>query len=198
MSSTPAVPVPGNSLPTQVSSSVPPHDDGDERRSEFGWKTHGYLGEHIRFADTKAAIAIAWTSAFVGFLFTSEVHHFFTWSHFSREIDLKCTALAITSLLAFLLLAAGFICAALTVRPRLGTKQPVGFIYWQSILAHEKNDAFAKALSSEPMASLDRHVAEHVFDLAGICHRKYFWLTLSIWFALSGTVLGAIVMLFVK
>ena len=33
---------------------------------EFAWKVHQYVGENIRFADTKASLVAAWCGGVIG------------------------------------------------------------------------------------------------------------------------------------
>ena len=42
---------------------------------DFLWKTHSYMNDYIRFADTKAAVVIALSTALLGGLIAAEAHH---------------------------------------------------------------------------------------------------------------------------
>jgi hypothetical protein len=76
---------------------------------EFAWKTHEYLHEYIRFADTKAAFVVAWCSALIGMLYVGQLHQAVLDSYFTfHNISLSVTLAAI----GFPLLGGAFVIAA--------------------------------------------------------------------------------------
>lgn len=165
-------------------------------QNEFLWKVHGYTNEYVRFADAKASVAIAWASALIGAMVASKCHIRLAPSRFSTaNLDPMATFLAFTSLLGFALLASAFITAAWCVLPKLKNKQVPGFIFWESIRAHGTEDSFWNALSGINEEERARHVADHLFTLAGIAKSKYASLQLGLWLAFAGSIPAVIAVL---
>lgn len=152
---------------------------------DFLWKTHSYLNECIRFADTKAELVIAWTSAMIGALLAGGQHK-----------QIECSLVGLSNVSGLLFLAVAFTCAFVAVFPRMRTSQPKGFIFSESILAHASGedyfDAFRKLSANDDSKSLIRPIAEHIYDLSGISRLKYLWVSRSIGAAFAGSALSAI------
>jgi|SRR5208337_832171 len=120
---------------------------------EFIWKVHDYTNNYIRFADTKAALVIVVASGLTASLYAAQAHHYFRLSRLSLHAASGwATLLGVGSLLAFLCLGGSIFLAVLAVVPRLrlqpragrtlvqkplhsSGEQPVGYVFWRSILA---------------------------------------------------------------
>lgn len=154
---------------------------------DFAWKTHEYINNYIRFADTKAAFVIAWTSAIFGTFYVGHLHEAVIQSHFT----LKNISWTITlASLALPLLSASFLAAAWSIIPRLPTRQLSGLVFWESILVHASGDLYANALGRNDTNQLTRHLCVQIHTVAAVARKKYRWITLSMWMAFTGTVLG--------
>ncbi len=154
---------------------------------DFAWKTHEYINNYIRFADTKAALIIAWSSAILGTLYVGRLHEAVMQSHFTFKGISWATTLAT---LAFPLLGVSFLAAAWSIIPRLPTKQLSGLVFWESILVHASGDLYANELGRNDTNQLTRHLCLQIHTVAAVARKKYLCITLSMWIALSGTILG--------
>jgi hypothetical protein len=158
--------------------------EGSSDRAEFLWNVHSYMNEYIRFADAKAGLVVAWASAMLGALAGARLHD---------KIDANlqgafCLAGVLSLLIAFAL-------AFWSIVPRLWTRQPIGYIFWKSILAHKSKDQFVSGIMAQSADELNGQVAGHVFDLAGICDAKFSYVNISIIFAFVGSVLSGVMYL---
>jgi hypothetical protein len=151
----------------------------DTERPAFLWNVHSYVNEYIRFADTKAELVVAWTSAIMGVLVAAKLHHHVGWSFTGLLTFAGLTSLVIAFGLAFW-----------AVVPRLWTTQPQGFVFWKSIVAHGTKEKFVEAFMAEPADRLANHIAGHLFELSRVCDAKYWWVNYSIVFAFVGSVLS--------
>lgn len=170
---------------------------------EFVWKVHPYTNEYIRFADTKGAAVIAWSAALIGMLFSLKAHQRFMQGMVFSGIDWGATALGAASVLAFLLLAAAVVAAFGCVKPRLwstdGSKShEKGYIYWEQIRAHNNAAAFKAGLAQQTAEQLTAHCADHVYVLAGIAKRKYWWVHWSVRLTIFGSFFAGVVALFAQ
>jgi hypothetical protein len=86
------------------------------------------------------------------------------------------------------LLVVGAGCAGWSINPRLNTTQPSGYIFWQSILGHGTRNDFVAAVAEMTPEEAQTHVAQHLYDLSGICVKKYWWINLAIILASAGTI----------
>lgn len=173
--------------------SDPPQPDtsaNSKDRLDFLWKIHGYTNDYIRFADTKAGFAAGAVSVVMGALVAS--HPFDSvWGTPFTHLNYRVWF----SALAMVILVFSFICALLAIKPRLKSTMPKGLIFWASVIEHGSDRAYAgecKKLSTEDM---ELNVSRHVYTLATISTRKYFWTNLSILTGSVGGLLAASVIL---
>jgi hypothetical protein len=89
------------------------------------------------------------------------------------------------------LIAKEFIAAFLPIQP----KHP-GLIYWNSVGAYQKPEAYAAAISGSTADELTAATAHHVHVLAGIARRKYYHVDCCIRLAFVGSVAALILALF--
>jgi Family of unknown function (DUF5706) len=172
-------------IPPLPSAAVSEENEGTKDRLDFLWKVHGYTNDYIKFADTKAGFAAGVAVAVMGALAASHPFDSIWGTPFTRlpyRVWFSAVALAI--------LAFSFISALIAIRPRLKSHVPKGFIFWESVVAHESDIIFAgecKKLSADEM---ELNVSRHIYALAAICTRKYFWTNLSIWAGAVGGLLA--------
>jgi hypothetical protein len=168
----------------------------------FVWHTHSYTNEGIRFADTKAAAVVAWCSGLIAVLFAAKAHRrFMDVSPTLTNIMWGETILGATSLLAFLLLAAAVLCAFLAIVPRLWSREGAaghipGYIYWEVVRPHPSPAAYKTEVLTQNQETLLGHVVEHIYVLAGIAKKKYYWVSRSLWVAAIGSLFAGVVSLF--
>jgi hypothetical protein len=159
---------------------------------DFAWKTHDYIHNYIRFADTKATFVVAWCSALLGTLYVARLHESVVHARFtSSDVSWPTTLAA----LALPLLAASFLTAAWSIIPRLPTNQRAGLVFWESIFVHADGDLYANVLSRESRGQLARHLCVQIYMVAGVARRKYLYVTVSMWFGFFGTILGVLAVL---
>lgn len=171
---------------------VPPTTDDDlMQKREFLWSVHAYLGENIRFADTKATFCAGVTSALVGVLFATGCQKLFMETLFSQWNPLSYASLG-----AFLFLGLSLIFTIVVIRPRLWTHSRRGFIFWEAISKFEDPEIFTKAYEAQSKLEMNANLSHHVYSLAKVCHKKYFWLSAAVFSALLGGGLAVTVLLF--
>jgi hypothetical protein len=164
--------------------------DSGKDRLDFLWKIHGYTNDYIRFADTKAGFAAGTVAAVIGALVAS--HPFDTLSQMSFE---HLPYRVWWSAVALAILLVSFISALLAIRPRLKSTVPKGFIFWTSVVEHESDLAYASECKRLTSDEMELNVSRHIYALAAISKRKYFWTNLSILSgAMGGLLAGAIIL----
>ncbi len=178
----------------------PPHSPiAPPERAEFLWNVHSYLCEQIRFADTKAALVIGWSSVVIGFAISKDIHRQVVTANWAAvqtsTFDLLLVATRAGSLFA---LAMSFVLAVFVVRPRLSDHSATGYIFWRRILNHRSPELFHESLLSRTGDEIDRHVSDHIFTLSQICEAKYRRLVWATRTAFWGTILGTIVLLMTR
>jgi hypothetical protein len=168
----------------------PPHSAA---QLDFAWKTHEYISNYIRFADTKAAFVVAWATGLLGVLYSANAHRIFTFGFdFSRA-----ALLPTLSAVGFTALLLAFIAAAWSMIPRLPTKQRSGLVFWNSILVHPNGDLYARDLARHDDKALSEHLCIQIHAVAGVARKKYFCVAVSMWLAFLGSLCAALV-LFLK
>lgn len=159
-------------------------------RLDFLWKTHGYTNDYIRFADSKAGFIAVSVAGLVGALFATHVFDALCQTPLDRW-PVRCWL----AMLALVLLVISFILAIVAIRPRLRSTVRKGFIYWESILAHGSELEFAAQSHKLDSDAMEQNVSRHLYVLALICTRKYFWANLSMWMGGVGGVIACVVVL---
>jgi hypothetical protein len=158
---------------------------------DFAWKTHEYINNYIRFADTKAAFVVAWTSGLLAVLYGANAHHIFVFG-----LDFSTAAVAPTlSLAAFLLLPAAFLIAVWSMIPRLPTTQRSGLVFWESILVHTNGELYARDLARRDEDSLSQHLCVQIHTVAGVAKTKYLYVSISMWLAFFGSICAVVVLM---
>ncbi len=152
---------------------------------DFVWKTHEYINNYIRFADTKAAFTFAWATSLLGGLYLSKAHQLFIPSGLDLCDFFRIPTLAVV---AFVLLALSALIAAWSIIPRLPTKQLAGFIFWESILVHANGNLYTSSLLRLTDAELLEHMAVQLYTLAEVARAKYRPVRISMWLAFLGSI----------
>lgn len=166
-----------------------PEPDDQAICLDFAWRTHEYINNYIRFADTKAAFVVAWASAIIGAIYAGNLHE----TVMQCRIALKDVSYSTTlAVLALILLGASFLAAALSIIPRLPTRQLSGLIFWESILVHATGDLYANALERNGRRQLTRDLCVQIHTLAAVARKKYSYVRISMWLAFIGTTFGAL------
>jgi hypothetical protein len=164
-------------------------NDEHKDRLDFLWKVHGYTNDYIRFADTKAAFVAATVVALIGAVVASRAFDSLSqmplasWPHRAWWAAIALAAL----LLSFMLVL-------FAIRPRLHSDVPKGFIFWDSVVGHPTDLAFAAESARLTADEMELNVSRHIYTLAGICKRKYYWTNLAIYAGtLGGVLAGAVI-----
>jgi hypothetical protein len=195
-SSTPPIPPPTSDSKQLGTSNLimanpcDPLEDGAKNRLDFLWKIHGYTNDYIRFADTKAGFAAGAVLAVMGALVASHPFDALSGIPFTRlHYRVWFSAFALT------MLVFSFVCALLAIRPRLKSTVPKGFIFWASVIEHESDMAYAGGCKKLSIDDMELNVSRHIYALATISTRKYFWTNLSIITGSLGGLLGGSIIL---
>jgi hypothetical protein len=159
---------------------------------DFAWKTHEYLHNYVRFADTKAALVIAWCSTVLGALYAAGLHSAVAPSRFTVT-DWSGAATAAAT--AVWLLAPSLLLAAWAIAPRLNTKQRGGLVFWDSIRVNADEEIFARALAHRDPRHLTHHLCIQIYTVAGIAKRKYWCVLVSVYLSLAGSILAGLAFL---
>ncbi|MBI1346678.1 hypothetical protein GC163_10365 [bacterium] len=181
---------------------------------QFLWNTHSYINEYIRFSDTKSAIVIVWCSALFGVLVEKLAHQHFIYMALGETADQTqiTTSSCNLSIAAHGLLAIGFVLAVLSILPKLWSIPGVstlrewllqekhvkrtGLIYWGDVLAYGSATSLSAASRTSDSEHLLEELRMHIYVLSGICSIKF---TLTVWsiiFALLGSILSAVFLIF--
>jgi uncharacterized membrane protein YeaQ/YmgE (transglycosylase-associated protein family) len=154
-------------------------------RLDFLWKIHGYTNDYIRFADSKAGVVSAIIIALIGGVIASR--SFDSLAQVSLEhwpIRVWWGAVALVVLLL------SFACTILAIRPRLHSTVPKGFIFWTSVIEHGSDLNYAEECRKLTAHEMELNVSRHIFALAVICKRKYFWTNLAIIMGVVGGLMA--------
>ena len=134
--------------------------------SLFSQNVHDYLREFIRLADQKATFFFAGGTTLLAFLYRDGSAS--SWVKVPQQWNLTdLTAfLAVTSLMLSVLLA------VIVVIPRTSGSRR-GTIFWNAIVEHQSARMYADSVLALTGLDLTSARAEHCFELAMVCKRKY-------------------------
>lgn len=151
---------------------------------EFAWKTHEYVRSMLQFADAKAAVVVAWSSALLGALLSNRA---------IERVGLSYDG--VLSIVSLALMSAAFFVAVFAVVPRLGKSSNERMLYFRCIASYE--DAFLYEELVEKLDSRDilREVTHHTSDLASITERKHLLVVRAVWIALAGSAFSTVTVL---
>lgn len=137
-----------------------------EGQARFASETHEYIREYIRLADQKATFFFTGGTALLAFLYKNGISSMWlkplmTWNILDTIAFLSMASLSVAAFLSLLV-----------VIPRTpGSRR--GYIFWEAIAEYETNRQYADELSTLSPATLFQAKAEHCYDLACVCRRKY-------------------------
>lgn len=156
-----------------------------DKQLAYLWSVHEYLNTYIRFADTKAGVVIVLASGLIAALYGTGLH-----VPLLSKSPTEWGWLGTLSAVGFLLLASAVLLAVWAIKPRLTNDQRKGFVFWESIRGFKSPLEYWQALRLQSEDGLTENLSGHLYTLAGVCRRKYFWVALSIWVSVAGAATG--------
>lgn len=156
---------------------------------EFVEFTHQYVREYIQLADQKAAFLFAGGTALLAFLHKSGVS--------TRWLTpvMQWNVLDIVAFVAMTALAVGILLAVWVVVPRTSGSRR-GLLFWEAIADYDSGREYSDDLRQLSTATLSQVTAEHCFDLARVCRKKYRVLRAAIWAGSLGLAAAVLLFLF--
>jgi hypothetical protein len=161
----------------------------DEWMAVYLWNINQFIGDNVRFSDTKAGSVIVLSGAVLSMMQTGGFHRSFA-NHPIGEWTLG----AFASLLTFLCLGAAVLAAAWSIRPRLVRNFSAGYVFWESILAHGSSQVFVQELNRRSRRELIDHLAVQLYSVSAVASAKFRWVARAMVLCMAGAVLGAIVL----
>ena len=159
----------------------------DPQTAEFVWNVHSYTNEYIRFADTKAAFTAGAATALIGGVVASSIFDS------SLRVPLyQWSLLQWLALVGLLFLSISLWLCIAAIRPRLWNDTPVGFIFWNSIVAHGTAKQFTRAVHDLTERERSDAATDHLFILASIAKRKFECVDRAIYAGVIGGALAGI------
>lgn len=158
----------------------------DEHR-DFAAFHQGYVWNAITLADTKASWAFAICAGMIAYLVGKEE---------TRGLLLRAPWIPLSGLatVTLLLLITGATFAFLVIVPRLSAS-PDGLVYFGAVARHADGDAYVRAIAGSSSRDLVRARLVHAYDISRIGSRKYVLLRRSMWCAVAGLALAAVLTL---
>ena len=160
----------------------------DEWMEQFLWNLNNYIGENVRFSDTKAGSVIVLSGAVLSLLFSGGFHRTFARPFGEWKLS------AVAALLTFMCLGGAVLAAAWSIRPRLVRNFSAGYVFWESILAHGSSQTFVQELNRRTRRELLDHLAVQIFSVSAVASTKFRWVGRATLLCMAGAILGAIVL----
>lgn len=162
-----------------------------EAKDGFTTFAHQYIRDYINLADQKATFFFTGATALLAFLYNKDVP-----ARWLRPV-MQWNVLDTIAFLAMAALAVGALLALFVVIPRTpGSRR--GFLFWEAIAEYETGRQYSDELSLLSGPTLVQVKAEHCFDLAVVCRRKYRILRWALWTGAVGLVGALSVFLFLR
>jgi hypothetical protein len=152
---------------------------GPKDRFQFGSFVHDYVRAHILLAEQKAAFVFAADIAFVSYLVTTIPSDFVHTPRLQQGL--------IISALLFLLFSLGAVIAVVT--PQLGGDLR-GLIYFKAISNRPTAGDYTADVLRANQPELDTAITQHIYEMAGICARKFGRVRWAILLGLCGFATG--------
>lgn len=184
--------VSGNVPPDPVGSASPTgerSEGGLEERLKFSEHAHKYLREVIGLADQKATFLFTGATALLAFLYKNGVSARWLKSLMAWNILDMVAFFAMSSLAV-----AAFIALLVTIPRTPGSLR--GYLFWEAIAEHDSGRDYADGVARLSGASLFQITAEHCYELARVCRRKYKLLRLALYVGAVGLAAALLVFLF--
>jgi hypothetical protein len=160
----------------------------DEWMAEYLWHVNQYIGDNVRFSDTKAGSVIVLSGAVLSLLYSGGLHRTFARPLGEWKLD------AVAALLTFLCLGAAVMAAAWSIRPRLVRNFSAGYVFWEAILAHGSSQAFVVELNRRSRRELLDHLGVQIFNVSAVASTKFRWVARATLLCMTGAALGALVL----
>lgn len=158
-------------------------------KDEFTAFAHKYIRDYINLADQKATFLFTGATALLAFLYNKDVSE--RW----LKPVMQWNILDTIAFVAMAALAVGAFLALLVVIPRTpGSRR--GFLFWEAIAEYETGRQYSDDLWLLSGPSLVQVKAEHCYDLAVVCRRKYRMLRCALWTGAVGLAGALFVFLF--
>ena len=158
-------------------------------RNGFVEFVHHYIREYTRLADQKAAFFFAGSTALLAFLYRNDISE--RW----LKPVMQWNIVDVLAFVAMVALAIGVFCAVLVVIPRRrGSRR--SHIFWEGIAEYDNARDYADSIAILSPATLTQMKAEHCFELASVCRRKYRMLVWSLWICATGLFAALVVIVF--
>ena len=162
---------------------------GLDARGDFTTFAHRYIRDYINLADQKATLFFTGGTALLAFMYNKNVSE--RWLKPPMEWNILDTV----AFLAMAALALGAFLALLVVIPRMpGSRR--GFLFWEAIAEYKSGRDYSDDLGLLSSPSLVQVKAEHCYDLAVVCRRKYRMLRCALWTGAVGLAGALFVFLF--
>jgi hypothetical protein len=183
----PATVAPEEKQPSAVG---PSGTRGDaEAKADFASFAHQYFRDYINLADQKATFFFTGTTALLAFLYSRNVS-----ARWLKPL-MTWNILDTVAFVAMAALAGGAFLALLVVIPRTpGSRR--GFLFWEAVAEYATGRQYADELWLLSPPSLFQVKAEHCFELAKVCRRKYRMLRWALWTGAVGLAGSLFVFLF--
>lgn len=160
-----------------------------EGKSDFASFAHQYIREYINLADQKATFFFTGGTALLAFMYNKDVS-----AHWLKPV-MQWNILDTIAFVAMAALALGAFLALLVVIPRTpGSRR--GFLFWEAIAEYDGGRQYFDDLWRLSGATLVQVKAEHCYELAKVCRRKYRMLRLALWSGAVGLAGSLFVFLF--
>lgn len=160
-----------------------------EAKAAFSRFAHEYIREYIKLADQKATFFFSGATALLAFLYSKNVS-----VHWLKPV-MTWNIVDTIAFVAMAALAGGAFLALLVIIPRTpGSRR--GFLFWEAIAEYDTGRRYADELSLLSPATLFQVKAEHCFELAKVCRRKYKMLRCALWTGAVGLAGSLFVFLF--
>ncbi len=160
-----------------------------DTKTDFTSFAHKYIRDYINLADQKATFFFTGATALLAFLYNKDVS-----TRWLKPV-MNWNILDTIAFVAMVALAVGAFLSLLVVIPRTpGSRR--GFLFWEAIAEYETGRQYADELWLLSPPSLFQVKAEHCFDLAKVCRRKYRMLRCALWTGAVGLAGALFVFLF--
>lgn len=160
-----------------------------DAKGEFAAFAHHYIRDYINLADQKATFFFTGGTALLAFMYNKNVS-----ARWLKPV-MQWNILDTIAFVAMAAIAVGAFLALLVVIPRTpGSRQ--GFLFWEAIAEYETSRHYSDDLSLLSGPSIVQVKAEHCFDLAVVCRRKYRMLRCALWTGAVGLAGALFVFLF--
>lgn len=160
-----------------------------DSKGEFTAFAHQYIREYINLADQKATFFFTGATALLAFLYNKNVS-----ARWLKPV-MQWNILDTIAFVAMAALAVGAFLALLVIIPRTpGSRR--GFLFWEAIAEYETGRQYSDDLWLLSGPSLVQVKAEHCYDLAAVCRRKYRMLRCALWTGAVGLAGALFVFLF--